>query len=105
MAEMICPSCCGAGRIEHKCLPGDPQVINVIHRTDQPELTESLTIRKCRVCGQLWKVFYQRYHENTILIWLLPGETATGRCYASCGSQVDFEISFTADEARMDKVS
>lgn len=76
-----CPHCRGVGKIPHNCHPGDCLVVKKIWSRENTSThsSESLTIRKCKICGQLYKVRHQ-WDDGTGSddIWLMPGESRRG---------------------------
>lgn len=74
-----CPHCKGTGKIPHECHPGECLVIERSWEKEGMGWSESLTVRKCRICGQLYKVRHQ-WDKGTGSddIWLRPGETERG---------------------------
>lgn len=70
--SVLCPHCCGHGRLSHKC---DTSSLLILHTvTDTP--ARWTVIGRCTVCGSLRKV-YVRYNKNGCFkheIWFSPGE-------------------------------
>jgi hypothetical protein len=74
-----CPTCRGAGKILHECNPWDCIVIEFLYQKSGAGWSESLSICKCQICGQLYKVRNQwDAGTGSDDIWIMPGETERG---------------------------
>jgi uncharacterized Zn finger protein len=77
--EVTCPKCGGTGKIKHTCRLDKCDVLKTLYETSGTYSYKSMTIRKCPVCGQLYKVRAQ-WDDGTGRddIWMKPGESERG---------------------------
>lgn len=83
-----CPHCQGTGKRKHECNLWQMTILKTKYANNYPSGNESLIIRRCRLCGKLWKI-RQQWDAGTGSddIWLEVGQSERG-------------YTFTGEEAR-----
>lgn len=74
-----CQHCGGTGKVKHVCQNIDMRQIVELWRNNSDYNRESLVIKVCKICKQLYKIRYQNDPGTGCDdIWLKPGESERG---------------------------